>query len=37
VLGKTWNWAEENHTFIGDRKEIQQSLRDAKVLYRKGA
>jgi zinc protease len=37
VLGKTWNWAEEDHTFIGDMKEIAKSLRDAKALYKKGA
>jgi hypothetical protein len=35
VLGKTFGWAADPHTFIQDRQELEEKLKNADLLYRR--
>lgn len=37
VLGKTWGWAEEDHRFLEDERQLQRELQGARLLYDRGS
>lgn len=33
ILGKTWNWAEEDHHFIDDERQLEERLQGKKLIF----